>query len=109
MTSLLGVIRQLQSSGYPVMLNEHPDVIVHGDLTCSLEIVAEDRGLAVHGPRALCWRRSSEGWQDVVGKLQVLEAAVAPGHHYLNGPSDDLQVMAAVGEYGEEWWRSHLG
>jgi hypothetical protein len=29
------------------------------------------------------------------------------GHQYLDGPRDDVQVMASFGEYGDEWWNRH--
>ena len=38
----------------------------------------------------------------------VVNAIEAPGPQYLDGPRDDVQIMASIGEYGDEWWRSQL-
>jgi hypothetical protein len=27
------------------------------------------------------------------------------GDQYLDGPRDDVQVIASIGEYGADWWR----
>jgi hypothetical protein len=48
-------------------------------------------------------RAIEDGWTDVVEKLAAMETG--PGHQYLDGPRDDVQVMASIGEYGDEWWR----
>ena len=28
-------------------------------------------------------------------------------HQYLEGPRDDMQVIASIREYGDEWWRRY--
>jgi hypothetical protein len=65
-----------------------------------------DRGLLERAADDLHWSRSRDGWSDVLEKLRSLAAATRPGHHYLDGPSDDLQVIASAAEYGEEWWNT---
>jgi hypothetical protein len=107
--SLIRAIHELQGSSQPVRLTDHPDVIIYGGFSCVLEVASEDRGLVVLSTESLSWRRSLDGWTDIVVKLLLLEGAVSPGHHYLDGPTDDLQVIASVGEYGQSWWNSHAG
>ena len=57
---------------------------------------------------AFDWRRTREGWIDVLGKLETL-AAVDAGHHYLDNfaETDDAVVMVAKSEYPDTWWRWH--
>jgi len=107
--SLIAAIERLQGARPLVVLHEWPEVVVHGGVKCTLELVSEDRGLVVRDNAAFAWRRSAAGWLDIVEKLRVLQESSHPGHHYLDGPNDDLQVIATVGEYGEAWWRTHAG
>jgi hypothetical protein len=51
------------------------------------------------------FRSPEDGWTDVVEKLAAMETG--PGHQYLDGPRDDVQVMASFEEYGDEWWNRH--
>jgi hypothetical protein len=53
------------------------------------------------------WQRSEQGWAEVIDKLAAMEGGAC--HQYLEGPSDDVQVMASIGEYGGSWWRRHGG
>jgi hypothetical protein len=43
------------------------------------------------------------------GRFSVSTEAMEAGacHQYLEGPRDDMQVMASIGEYGDEWWHLH--
>jgi hypothetical protein len=104
MDTLIGVIHRLRRSGTPMRLDQQSGAQVHGDLAIVVEVVPRDEGISASGPNQLHWRRTSEGWADIVGKLRALREAEDPGHHYLDGPADSLQVMAAIGEYGEAWW-----
>lgn len=97
---LIEEIQQLQDSVLPRRLGQHGDVKIRGNLTLLIEQVLNDRGLVGRDASHLTWQRSADGWSDIVAKLRVLESAGQPGHHYLNGPADELQVMAAIGEYG---------
>ena len=63
----------------------------------------EDVGLVRAAERVFVWQRSEDGWTDAVEKLNAMETGA--GHQYLDGPRDDVQVMASIGEYGGEWWR----
>ena len=39
---------------------------------------------------------------EIIEKLDVMEGGAC--HQYLDGPRDDFQSMASIGEYGDEWW-----
>jgi hypothetical protein len=66
---------------------------------------ADDIGILRSGGTAFVWRRSQDGWADVVDKLAAMEGSGC--HQYLDGPRDDLQVMVSIGEYGDGWWSVH--
>jgi hypothetical protein len=51
------------------------------------------------------WQRSEEGWIGIVEKLGAM--GTGAGHQYLDGPRDDVQVMASFGEYGDQWWNRY--
>jgi hypothetical protein len=78
-------------------------VTVCGGITIILETSSTDEGLRSRGEGEFVWRRSPGGWTDVVEKLDVLAASSSAGHHYLDGPADEVQVAAAIGEYAEDW------
>ena len=79
---------------------------VHGNFSLIVENVENDRGLSVESPQELRWRRSLGAWAGVIDELQEMLRAGKPCHQFLDGPHDDLQVIAAIGEYGDDWWRS---
>jgi hypothetical protein len=106
--SLIDVIRDVGLFGEPSHLEQCPDVIAHGAISVAVERSPEDVGLIAAGNRDFVWRRSSEAWADIVQKLTVMQRAGAC-HQYLDGPADELQVIAAIGEYGEAWWKGHAG
>jgi hypothetical protein len=41
--------------------------------------------------------------QAIIDKLAALKTGAC--HQYLDGPCDDVQVMASLGEHGDAWWR----
>jgi hypothetical protein len=104
--SLIDLIRDVATSGEPSMLERRPDVVAHGAVRVSLERSVDDVGLVAADGRSFAWRRSSEGWTDIAAKLQAMQGT-GPCHQYLDGPTDTLQVTAAIGEYGEAWWNNH--
>jgi hypothetical protein len=65
----------------------------------------EDTGLVRAAGGAFVWQRSEDGWTDVVENLAAMETG--PGHQYLDGPRDDVQVMGSFEEYGDKWWNRH--
>lgn len=106
--SLIDVIRHVGETGEPSILNQHPGVVAHGGISVVVERSPKDVALITARARDFVWRRSSEAWEDVVGKLRAMQHS-GPCHQYLDGSADDLQVMAAIGEYGEDWWSTHAG
>lgn len=64
-----------------------------------------DTGLIRAAGTEFVWQRSEEGWADVIDKLAAIESGAC--HQYLEGPTDDVQVMASIAEYGDSWWRRH--
>lgn len=105
---LIDVIRGVEFSGEPASLGRSSSVIAHDKIGVVLERSLKDIGLVSIAARDLVWRRSSEGWSDVIEKLKAMQQS-GPCYQYLSGPSDDLQVMVAAGEYGEAWWNSDAG
>ena len=103
---MIDLIRDVATSGEPSILERRLDVIAHGAVGVSLERSLDDVGLVAGSDRNFIWRRSSQAWANIVAKLQAMQGA-GPTHQYLDGPADTLQVMAAIGEYGEAWWNSH--
>jgi hypothetical protein len=106
--SLIDVIEAVGLSGKPSTLEQCPGVVAHGGIRVAVERSLKDIGLVAAGNRLFVWRRSTEAWADVVQKLRAMQHA-GPCHQYFDGPADDLQVMTAIGEYGDGWWNSHAG
>ncbi|HEY2386418.1 MAG TPA: hypothetical protein VGK30_05620 [Candidatus Binatia bacterium] len=109
LVSLIDSIERVQRMSVPVALHELPEALSYGGVQCTAELHAEDRGLVEREVAAFTWRRSRTGWLDVVAKLRSLQGLHSPAHQYLDGPTDDLQVVLAVDEYGERWWKSQAG
>jgi hypothetical protein len=80
----------------------------HGGAILIGEVSADDVGLRELRPSQQIWRRSSDGWTELADKLAAL-AGVSSGHQYLDGPADNIQVIVAIGEYGERVWSEHGG
>ena len=104
--TLIELIRDVATSGEPSILERHPDVIACGAVGISLERSVDDVGLIAGSDRNFVWRRSSQAWATIVAKLLAMQG-VGPAHQYLDGSADILQVIVAIGEYGEPWWSSH--
>jgi hypothetical protein len=105
---LLTWLREVTSSGRKAWLNECPGVSLRSGLRVELVRAPNDGGLLKMAATEFVWRRSEEGWLEIIAKLEVMEAGAC--HQYLDGPRDDVQPMASIGEYGDEWWNSpHTG
>ena len=91
-----------------VEVHRWPAVRSHGDITFVAERSTEDVGLIERQRGQFLWRLSRTGWADFAEKVLTLQDVPA-GHQYLDGPTDNLQVIVAVGEYGERWWTHHAG
>ena len=100
---LIAWLRDVMSSDRRVLLSACPGVTLQSTLRVDVFRSPDDIGLVRAAERAFVWQRSEDGWTDVVEKLAAMETGA--GHQYLDGPRDDVQVMASIGEYGDEWWR----
>ena len=103
--ALINVVRGVEVHGEPSPLVPGSGIVVHGGITVTFEQSREDVGLVAIEDRDYIWRLSSEGWAEVVEKLAVMQRA-HDGHQYFEG-ADDLTIMVAIGEYGDEWWARH--
>src|SRR5262245_33089648 len=99
---LLGWLRDVMSSDRKVLLSACPGVTLQPGLRVEAFRSRDDAGLLRTAPMAFVWQRSEDGWTDIVELLTPLEAGA--GHQYLDGPRDEVQVMATIGEYGNDCW-----
>jgi len=107
---LKGLIAWLQtatSSGNGIAIRRCPGALVQSGLQVNVSRTPNDRGLVRAARTEFVWQRSEEGWAEILDKLAAMDAGAC--HQYLEGPSDDVQVMASNGEYGDAWWRRHGG
>jgi hypothetical protein len=95
------------SSAWMIALDDCPGVVVQSGLSVVLSCAPTHRGLVRTADTAFVWQRSEEGWADVIDKLAAMDKGAC--HQYLEGPTDDVRVMASIGEYGESWWHGHGG
>jgi len=105
--SLIAWLRVIMSSGRNTTIGDCPAAVVQSGLHVEVLGAADDAGLVRISGGHLAWRRSGEGWSEIIDKLTAMEAGAC--HQYLDGPRDDLQVMASIGEYGDAWWRRYDG
>jgi hypothetical protein len=102
---LIAWLRDVISSDRKVLLSACPDVNLQAGLRVEVFCSRDDAGLLRTAETAFVWQRSEEGWTDIVEKLGAM--GTGAGHQYLDGPRDDVQIMASFGEYGDEWWNGH--
>src|SRR2546425_242310 len=95
---LIAWLREVVSSGRNAPLSDCPGVGVQSQLRVDILGVPDDTGLVRVAEREFAWRRSEDGWTDVVHKLVAMETGAC--HQYLDGPRDDVQVIASIEEYG---------
>jgi len=100
---LIAWLRDVMSSDRRVLLSACPGATLQSTLRVDVFRSPDDIGLVRAAEGTLVWQRSEDGWTDVVEKLTAMETGA--GHQYLDGPRDDMQVMASIGEYGDDWWR----
>jgi hypothetical protein len=93
------------SSEARIAISHCPGALVQSGLHVDLSRAPDDRGLVRTAGTEFVWQRSEEGWAEVLDKLAAMDTGAC--HQYLEGPSDDVQVMASIGEYGDAWWRRH--
>jgi hypothetical protein len=107
LNALIAWLQTATSSSRRVTITSCPGAVVQTGLHLDLSHAPNDTGLVRTAGTEFVWLRSEEGWADVIDKLAAMESG--PCHQYLEGPSDDVQVMASIGEYGDSWWRRHGG
>ena len=96
---LADTFRHLAKTVGPVAIHELPFVEVHHGIRIAATVSKRDNGASING-LDVSWERSADGWQDAADKLDALESATA-GHQYLDTGSDQVTVMASIGEYGD--------
>jgi hypothetical protein len=105
--ALIAWLQTAASSGRRIAISHCPDALVQSGLQIDLSRGPNDRGLVRTAGTEFVWQRSEEGWAEVIDKLAAMESGAC--HQYLEGPTDDVRVMASIGEYGESWWHGHGG
>jgi hypothetical protein len=102
---LIAWFREVMSSDRKIELSACPGINLQSGVRVEAVRSLEDAGLLRTAEREFLWQRSEDGWTDIVELLAALETGA--GHQYLRGPRDDVQAMASIGEYGDEWWDRH--
>jgi hypothetical protein len=108
LATLIASLRALaEGAQRRIEFNQLPGATSHSGTILIGELLADDVGLRERQHGELIWRRSSDGWTDLADNLAALEG-VSSGHQYLDGPADGIQVIVAIGEYGDQWWNEHM-
>jgi hypothetical protein len=105
LSTLIAWLQTNASSARKIAINHCPGAVVQSGLHVDLSCVPEETGLVRTSGTEFVWQRSAEGWAEVIDKLAAMESGAC--HQYLEGPSDDVQVMGSIGEYSDSWWRRH--
>jgi hypothetical protein len=100
-------LRDAIESGQRKTISDCPGAVVQAGLHIELLRSRDDIGILRTAEGAFVWQRSEDGWADIVELLDAMKAGA--GHQYLDGPRDEIQAMASIGEYGIEWWNSLEG
>jgi hypothetical protein len=106
--TLIELIRSVATAPTSLDIGRRSGGIAYGGLILFAENSLSDPGLVAASGHEFRWRRSPEGWEDVVDRLLALQAE-ADGHQYFDGVAGTPQLMISIGEYGEEWWANHAG
>jgi hypothetical protein len=105
--ALIAWLQEAISSDQTTTLSDCPGALVQDGLHVELLRTHDDTGITRSGEGTFVWQRSEDGWTDIVELLTAMEAGGC--HQYLDGPRDEVQVMASFGEYGDGWWNSRQG
>jgi hypothetical protein len=103
--SLIAWLRMDMSSGRNTTIGDCPATVIQSGLHVEVLGAADDAGLVRTSGGHFAWRRSEDGWANIIDKLAAMETGGC--HQYLDGPQDGVQVMASIGEYGDAWWRRY--
>ncbi len=102
---LIAWLRDVMPSDRNVLLSACSGVNLQAGLRVEVIRSRDDAGLLRTAETAFVWQRSEDGWTEILELLARMEVGAC--HQYLDGPRDDVQVMASIGEYREEWWNRH--
>jgi hypothetical protein len=89
---LIAWLRGMTSAGRNATLTDLKGVDVQPGVRVAMVCTTIDAGMARASETQFVWRRSADGWIDIVEKLAEMETGAC--HRYLDGPRDDVQVMA---------------
>lgn len=107
LNKLIAWLQTATSSDRRTPISSCPGCVVQAGLAVDLLRAVDDTGLVRAAGTEFVWQRSEDGWAEVIDKLAAMESGAC--HQYLEGPADDVQVMASIGEYGDSWWRRYGG
>ena len=102
--ALIAWLEEAISSDQKTTISNCPGAVVQAGLHVELLRIRDDTGIVRSAEGTFIWQRSEDGWTDILELLAAMEAGA--GHQYLDGPRDEVQVMASIGEYGDGWWNS---
>jgi hypothetical protein len=105
--ALIAWLRTATSPGRRIAINHCPAAVVQPGLRVDVLSAPNKTGLVRTSGTEFVWKRSEEGWAEVIDKLAAMESGAC--HQYLEGPTGDVQVIASIGEYGDSWWRGQGG
>ena len=105
LNALVAWLRTATSSDQTTSISSCPGCVVQAGLAVDLLRGVVDAGLLRASETEFMWHRSAKGWAEVIGKLVGMQTGVC--HQYLNGPRDEVQIMASIGEYGDAWWQRY--
>ncbi len=96
--------REAVSSRLPVLVNDR--CFISGTIPADLQLFAAATG--VHVPslaNRFIWRIDFTLYSSLDGLLEGLNGP--SGHQYFDLDGDDAILVVSVGEYDDNWWRSH--
>jgi len=105
LSTLIAWLQTTMSSGRKMAISHCPGAVVQSGLHVDLSCVTSETALVRISGTEFVWQLSAEGWAEVIDKLAAMESEAC--HQYLEGPTDDVQVMASIGEYGDSWWQRY--
>ena len=105
LNALMAWLRTATSSHRRTPISSCPGCVVQAGIAVDLLRAVDDTGLVRAAEMEFVWQRSEEGWAEVIDKLAAMQTGTC--HQYLEGPLDDVQIMASIGEYGDAWWQRH--
>src|SRR5205809_1137052 len=90
--ALIAWLQTAAASGQRIALDDCPGAVVQSGLYVAVSCAPTHRGLVRIEGTEFAWERSEQGWADVIDKLAAMESGAC--HQYLEGPTDNVQVVA---------------